>query len=300
MFAEDEPSIGVFNLRLNGFDEQPTDHYMRPFWQSLWESELRRSSPRFCTGDIPNHMFLLNYTRSFFETYKNISKFAFVFGSELTHWNNNPGEYMDSDLVDLLQHLRTSGHLRNTILVAFADHGARYSAVRKTVQGKLEERLPMMSFTLPDWFKRKYPLLYKNLKENSDRLTTPYDIYETLKHVLHINKDEIKHWYRSGQTVPRGISLLHPVPLNRTCSMAGIQMHWCTCLKQLEIHTSDVHVQKCIAAVIAMVNKKTDFVRSHCAQLTMKRVLSAFLLIPNEQVHVSPMSAMKENYLTSV
>jgi hypothetical protein len=32
LFAEDEPSIATFNLRFTGFQEPPTDHYMRPFW----------------------------------------------------------------------------------------------------------------------------------------------------------------------------------------------------------------------------------------------------------------------------
>ena len=290
MFAEDEPSIGVFNLRLNGFDEPPTDHYMRPFWQALWDSELRTSSPRFCSGDSANHMFLLNYTRSFFDVYRNVSKFGFVFGSELTHWNNNPGEYMDPDLLDLIKYLQTQGHLKNTLLVVFADHGARYSAARKTVQGKLEERLPMMSFTFPDWFKEKYPHLHKNLRENADRLTTPFDIHETIKHVLHISKSEETDYEKDynvtkGET-PRGISLLHPVPRDRTCSMADIQMHWCTCLKQEEVHSSDTHVQKSVAAVLAMINQETEFMKEQCARLTLKRVHSAFLLIPNEQVFI--------------
>ena len=285
MFAEDEPSIGAFNLRLNGFNEPPTDHYMRPFWLSLWDSELRSSSPRFCTGNVPNHIFLLNYTRSFFDAYRNVSKFAFVFGSELTHWNNNPGEYMDTDFVNLIKYLQTVGHLKNTLLIVFADHGARYSTVRKTVQGKLEERLPMMSFIFPDWFKEKYPHLHKNLRENSDRLTTPFDIYETVKHVLHISRSQTELDYNVAKgKIPRGISLLHPIPRDRTCAMADIQMHWCTCLKQVEVHSSDVHVQRSVTAVISLINKETGFVRDQCAQLTLKRVQSAFLLIPNEQV----------------
>ena len=290
MFAEDEPSIGVFNLRLNGFNEQPTDHYMRPFWQALWDSELRTSSPKFCTGDSPNHMFLLNYTKSFFDNYRNVSKFGFVFGSELTHWNNNPGEYMDTDLVDLIRYLRTEGHLKNTLLILFGDHGARYSVARKTVQGKLEERLPMMSFSFPDWFKEKHPHLLKNLRENSDRLTTPFDIHETIKHVLHISRSQTeyeKDYNVSKGIKPRGISLLHPVPRDRTCAMADIQLHWCTCLKQEEVHSSDVHVQKSVAAVIAMINKETELVKDQCARLMLKRVHSAFLLIPNEQVFIT-------------
>ena len=285
MFAEDEPTIGAFNLRLSGFDNQPTDHYMRPFWTSLWESDLRLSRPRFCTGNVPNHMFLLNYTRSFFDSYKNVSKFAFVFGSELTHWNNNPGEYMDGDFVEFLKYFQSQGHLKNTLLVLMSDHGARYSAVRKTVQGKLEERLPMMSFVFPDWFRDKFSNLYNNLVNNSDRLSTPFDIYETLKHVLDIhNMSGNVNPRVNKHKIPRGISLLHPIPRNRTCTMAEIQMHWCTCLKQVELHSRDLHVMKAVKSLVKRINIETKFVRDQCVELHFKRVHSAFLLIPNEQV----------------
>jgi hypothetical protein len=32
LYAEDEPLLGAFQLRLKGWNEQPTNHYMRPFW----------------------------------------------------------------------------------------------------------------------------------------------------------------------------------------------------------------------------------------------------------------------------
>ena len=32
LYTEDEPQMGAFQLRLKGWEEQPTTHYMRPFW----------------------------------------------------------------------------------------------------------------------------------------------------------------------------------------------------------------------------------------------------------------------------
>ena len=54
-------------------------------------------------------------------------------------------------------------------MIVFGDHGARYSQVRGTIQGKMEERLPMMSLAFPEWFRKKYPKLIKNLETNANR-----------------------------------------------------------------------------------------------------------------------------------
>ena len=34
MFSEDSPQHAVFNYRLTGFSDPPTDHYSRPFWMA--------------------------------------------------------------------------------------------------------------------------------------------------------------------------------------------------------------------------------------------------------------------------
>ncbi|KAJ8310199.1 hypothetical protein KUTeg_012064 [Tegillarca granosa] len=278
LFAEDEPSIGTFNLRLNGFDEKPTDHYMRPFWQSLWASSLREASPRYCTGATPNHIFMLDYLKDFFVKYNNVSKFAFGFMSELTHWDNNPGEYLDQDLLNFLKLFKSSRYLDDTLLIMMSDHGARYSRVRHTVQGKMEERLPFMSFVFPRSFKKKYSHLMKNLKINSNRLTTPFDIHETLQDVLEIMRTRMR-----PAPNQRGISLFHEIPLNRTCRSAHIDMHWCTCLSRRDLNTDNLLVKKCANSVLHQINQWTEPVREHCTKLQIKRIVSAHLIIPNEK-----------------
>lgn len=258
---------------------------MRPFWQALWETHVRKNSPKYCTGNHPNHMYLLNYTRDFIAAYRNVSKFAFMFGSELTHWDNNPGEYMDQDLVDFFEFLRNGGFLKDMFVIVFADHGARYSRVRKTIQGKVEERLPFMSIAVPDWFKHRHKQLYRNLVRNSDKLATPFDIHKTLVHILNI-ESHTPLQLSSKNSLPRAINLLDPVPAYRTCSLAHIQVHWCTCLTQIELDSSDIHVQKSINALLAFLNNVTQPVRHLCAQLKFQSLHYAALLIPNEKVNL--------------
>lgn len=52
-FAEDVPAIGTFTYRLNGFDQQPTDHYLRTFYMEV--DKVMHKHKRLCLGDTPRH-----------------------------------------------------------------------------------------------------------------------------------------------------------------------------------------------------------------------------------------------------
>ncbi|VDI25524.1 Hypothetical predicted protein [Mytilus galloprovincialis] len=96
------------------------------------------------------------------------------------------------------------------------DHGMRFGRFRETYVVKLEERLPFMLIVFPSWFITKYPEVYRNLRINARRLTTPFDIFATLEHILDFNGIEKKQ-----VTKQRSMSLLHEIPENRTCDEAG-------------------------------------------------------------------------------
>lgn len=83
----------------------------------------------------------------------------------------------------------------------------RFASVRNTQQGKLEERMPFFSFVLPKWFDRKYLKMASNMRKNTKRLTTPFDIYSTLMSVLH------RDGQRANEVNKRSISLFNEVIL---------------------------------------------------------------------------------------
>ena len=62
--------------------------------------------------------------------YKDVPKFGLGFSGDLTHADNNPGQFIDADLAKTLRYLKDNGHLDNTLLIVMGDHGARYSGVR--------------------------------------------------------------------------------------------------------------------------------------------------------------------------
>jgi len=191
MFAEEQSMTCTFNWRMNGFKNIPTDHYMRPFWVATEQFNLTNTNiSRHCLPGTPRHVYLLNYTRQFMKSYQGIPKFAISFVTGLSHEGNNPVQYADEDMANMLKDLNQAHVLDDTVLIVMGDHGLLFGGVRETVQGKLEERLPMMSFVFPQKFRNKYPDNMRHLVTNVDRLSTPFDLHETLQDIL--NPERLK------------------------------------------------------------------------------------------------------------
>lgn len=52
-------------------------------------------------------------------------------------------------------------------------------------KGVMEERLPFAYISFPPWFERLYPEAVNNIRHNARKLTSPFDLYETLKDLRH-------------------------------------------------------------------------------------------------------------------
>lgn len=167
-------------------------------------------------------MFFLLF--QFFSVYREKPKFIFGFHGELSHDSYNLVGVADNDLLQFLKDLNESGALHDTLLILMADHGHRYfcnsvlndfsnkknrfADIRNTVQGKQEERLPFFSFTFPQWFKKEHKQAYENFVSNINKLTTPFDIFATLKSVLHYDSSE------TANLEHRSLSLFTKVNIN--------------------------------------------------------------------------------------
>ncbi|ELT99387.1 hypothetical protein CAPTEDRAFT_160399, partial [Capitella teleta] len=279
LYAEDRPAVGTFQQHHNGFEEMPVDHYMRPFWLASSESDLNKKSPKFCLGAQPKHRYMLTYLRQYFMRYRMFPKFALSFLVELTQTDTNPAEYLDQDLVDFLEFLRHQKALDNTMLIIMGDHGARHGQVRGTTQGKLEERLPFMSISLPQQFKDQHSKLWSNLRNNQYKLTTPFDLHETFRDILDVTRAQLPVRHND-----RGISLFKEIPRNRTCESAGIDMHWCTCMRSSEVDITDPIVQNAALTVVKQLNEITKMEREKCEELRLQDIRDARVVIPNEQI----------------
>ena len=182
----------------------------------------------------------LKYAEDFMRAYYGTGFFGFMFLNEYSHDSNEKVPWIDDELLNFLKKFYYNKLLSsNTILILFSDHGARFSSIRKTIRGLLHERNPFFSIYLPNSFHKKYPDLGENLKNNQNKLVTPMDIHKTLMELLKLESGEDLDNSNSG----REISIFRPISSNRSCSEAGIDMHWCACLKRSEIQVDSTMIQ---------------------------------------------------------
>lgn len=281
-FAEDAPWMGMFHYLKRGFRKQPTDYYARPFNYQAEESigfEKRKSS-KLCVGPRKGLEVLLNYAFKFSTSMKNFLSFSLIWGSGLGHDYLNLPKQGDKDHKNLLERLHNEEIFDRTILVFMSDHGMRWGGIRKTFQGYLEERLPFLFLVYPKWFRQKFTTAVSNLKRNAKKLTSPFDLHETLldlvdltrleKDVLRTRSEEL------GKTpeLPRGISLFLPIPESRACKDAGIVDHWCTCHQSVTVPTDDSQVKVAADFLIDHINSLVkEYPR--CARLQLHSITNA-------------------------
>ncbi|CAG2184125.1 unnamed protein product, partial [Oppiella nova] len=85
----------------------------------------------------------------------------------------------------------------------------------------------------------------RNLTINEHRLTTPFDIHSTLKHILE---------GKPNTTLKYGLSLLEEIPYDRSCDSIPVLEHWCVCHISRRIH--DLHSVRPMAEFV--VTKLND------------------------------------------
>ena len=146
-----------------------------------------------------------------------------MLNSALTRWNLNTARYAERPLLQFLKR-RKKKLLKNTVLAIFGNHGWRGNGFRDTSQGKLEERLPFLSVTMPTVFREKYPEQFQNMVSNSQLLTSPLDIHATLKDLLRFSKKSGTNTIQNTRTTEiQGQSLFTKWDSNsRNCTSLGI------------------------------------------------------------------------------
>uniref|UniRef100_A0A914BZ34 Uncharacterized protein n=1 Tax=Acrobeloides nanus TaxID=290746 RepID=A0A914BZ34_9BILA len=287
-FAEDRPDIGTFNYNgwLYGFKYTPVDHYMRPYWIASFYSLLMRRSNPYCYDSYPAYDLHLSYLQEFLNNYKGKRKFALWWTQDISHEHLNKVGVMDKTFVDFLKH--NEKNFDDAIVIVFSDHGNRYDSIRETVTGRLESRLPFLSVHLPKQLQEKYPHLLKHLQENSNFMTTQFDLHAMLEHIAGGSFDDIA----LEDVGKRAYSLLGPVPTNRSCYQAHVPEDYCPCIQEVEIP-----IEQARPAAKALLDYVNHLLGKHntdeksagnreyvCDLLELDRINYASVRMPNQKV----------------
>jgi len=299
MYQEDQPNIAIFNYYKNGFRYWPTSMYGRPFWSKYYAI---RSGPDKCHYTQPSYFTWLSQIEQFIENMnspinKHTGYFSFNFLTEYTHSYLAVPPRLDSKLSQTLKSLESKGYLDNTMLIVMSDHGNRLKFFAyATETGKLERFLPFLSIKLPKELMTTRHM--NNLEQNKHRLVTFYDLHQTLKQLLFINKHGVQekdsacseqfYLNKKDDRNFRGISLLEQVPRDRSCEDAYIPNRECNCFSSKEINEDEFKNEtnesfhSASTKILHFINNLTETVRSKCEPFRIKKIISFKKMLLNK------------------
>ena len=210
--------------------------------------------------------------------------------------------YIDIAFKNMLERLEKKGYLDNTLLLIFSDHGSRLSSYSLTLAGQLERKLPFLSLRLPKkLWKTNYHL---NAANNKEKLIGAYDIYQTLRHFLHLNYNYTKELNNQQFSINdkntrflRGISLFEKIDVNRSCADALIPAKFCLCNDEPIISESEfesftnLNIIAVKNFILTHVNNLTTNFRDKCSLYTFEKLeyikrISTSILNNNYQFYV--------------
>ncbi|XP_018561924.1 uncharacterized protein LOC108904037 [Anoplophora glabripennis] len=277
-YAEDEGSINTFNFRKKGFKDPPVDYYFRPYILATETlAKVRKDEMTYCTGPETAGERILDVAKEFAITFKDYPSFGLFWMNSFSHNKLNSPTGMDNKIRSFLNDLDNSGVTENSIVIFLSDHGIRFGDIRLTETGWLEERLPFIYVSFPKWFKEKFPIEYRNFQKNFNRLTSPYDLHMTLKHILVLSGHNFT--MTPSQGCPKCRTLFEEADQERSCEDAGIEQHWCTCAGYTGTNLDKEVENKVKNYVLDQIH---DIIRSRnsehlCAKYSVEKIISSSL-----------------------
>ena len=170
---------------------------------------------------VPN--FVLRQLKTFLQNFQRYPMFSFSFLTNPFHDRLFALHLMDRNISDFFRwFLKNKIQSRRTFFIFWSDHGDRFhfSKATKSITAYIERSLPFLFIRLPKILRQRY---YDALNHNSDQLTSPYDIYQTIKHVLRLEDIDFQ------PVISNRSSLLLRLPSSRDCESTNVQLHTCVC-----------------------------------------------------------------------
>ena len=268
--------------------------YMKEKKGYTYNNISRHSHPK-CFDNALKHVILIKFLKNFIKKYESKRKFMLSWLNEISHHQSNCVQLADNDILNFVKWLNQSGVMKNTILVLYSDHGPNYGPVSKSNIGRYTNRNPSLYLIIPQQILTKRKQMHTNLVTNTERLITPFDLFETLKDIMDSNYRTDMLESNKGRVLPRGISLFTAIPRYRTCYDASIPESYCPCYKR-EVLETKLPIAKQLGNFVISRIANTIFLNNmskKCEILIMEEVLSIeYLSVPETE---SPNSVFRYN-----
>uniref|UniRef100_A0AAF5D1U3 Sulfatase N-terminal domain-containing protein n=1 Tax=Strongyloides stercoralis TaxID=6248 RepID=A0AAF5D1U3_STRER len=231
--TEDFLPCGVFSWPdCIGFKEKVADYMLRPL--QVLQSYTNNS-------ELINNIFkqkcynrgfhIMNYMEDFLQKNKDRLKMSLLWQVYIEH--DDLGSIFASDEIYYNYFKRNEKFFDNSFNILMSDHGYRRGSYLVTEIARFEHKNPYFIITIPKDLRTNERLI-RNLKENSNKHISHFDVYATLLDLLTIApKDGFKNFDKQ-EKFPiindniKGLSLLRPLPYyNRSCYEMYIPPQYC-------------------------------------------------------------------------
>ncbi|KAH8255547.1 hypothetical protein KR038_005553, partial [Drosophila bunnanda] len=254
-----------------------TDYQFRTLLEDIGQSmgSVTRFGRKYCIGRRPSASYLLDFCLQFAQRViveLDQPALGLFWSSTFTSDYRHGPTSLDERLVEFFRSMSEHHVLERSIVILLSDQGQMSGDLVNLPDGYLEERLPMMHIHLPPWFREAYPRFAGNLQDNRNRLTSPFDLHNTLRHILNLKALNPKEMV-SLMSCRNTQSLLHLVPFNRSCEEACIGLHSCSC-DDFELLPNDMgayHLAKSLVSHINFWMLKKGF-NLHCQRLRLSNL----------------------------
>ena len=274
LYTEDYPRGAGFYWGSRAFIDPQTSYWNRPLELAMLDEPgfIRRKAA--CAGPRTISEYQLEYLLRYLDTFPDNPVACITFIINLTHDDSTKAALIDEHIYNFYNSLAEKGHLEKSLVMFFSDHGQRWGEIRKTYNGVVESRNPFLVLTYPPWFLKKYPEIARNLKTNTERLTTHFDTRQMLLDLLYFKGHEPTPPHRGKH----GVSLFKEISANRTCADAAIHKSQCLCGQNV-VSFLDVKTERAKIlgdALLKAVKMKSDPVK--CEQYKLKELLQVGIL----------------------
>ena len=174
-----------------------------------------------CLYGKPVSEYMINYATEFWDKYSDNKKYfrlTFNYGNEPT---GNVLTYLDQPLYEMINNFYNSGKLKNTAVFFVSEQGNKNNGlydVLGSAEFELEKKYGLFIMLL-DWNdKFKSSNFHQNLLKNQILYTSPYDVYESMIHIVLGNSSYSNIYRNQSVWEHRGESMFNDIHLeDRYC-----------------------------------------------------------------------------------